>query len=253
MLAKERQHKIYNIIKNDGAVTTSKLVEIFNVSLETVRRDLLYMEQCGQLLRVHGGAVAKKGMKTFLDLKERNKEYSKQKQSLAAKAVEFVSDGDIIAVDAGSTAISFAEALRGRFSDLTVITHSLDVFNILCDEFNVILCGGRYIQSEKTFYGSVTLKTLESLHAQKAFIFPSAVSLEFGICDFQDDLFMVQKQMMKSSDKIFILADSSKFEKKALLKIDDMNPRYTYITDSDLPEELVQLYSENKLNIYLGK
>lgn len=79
MLAKEKQHKIYNIIKNDGAVTTSKLVEIFNVSLETVRRDLLYMEQCGQLLRVHGGAVAKKGMKTFLDLKERNKEYSKQK------------------------------------------------------------------------------------------------------------------------------------------------------------------------------
>lgn len=253
MLAKERQDKIYNIIKSSGAVTTSRLVEIFNVSLETVRRDLLCMEQRGQLLRVHGGAVAKKDMKTFLDLKERNKEYSVQKQRLAATAAEFISNGDIIAVDTGSTAISFAEALRGRFSDLTVITHSLDVFNILCDELTVILCGGHYMQSEKTFYGSVTLKTLESLHAQKAFIFPSAVSLEFGICDFQDDLYMVQKQIMKSSDEIFILADSSKFEKKALLKIDDMNTGYTYITDSDLPEELVQLYNENKLNLYLGK
>lgn len=252
MFANERQDKIYNILQKNGAVTTSSLMEVFSVSIETIRRDLLSMEQQGRLLRVHGGAVAKKDMKSFLNLRERNKEYGMQKQRLAAKAAEFVSNGDIIAVDSGSTAIAFAEILRDRFSDLTVITHSLDVFNTLCDELTVILCGGYYMQSEKTFYGSVTLKTLESIHVKKAFVFPSTVSLEFGICDFQDDLYMVQKQIIKSADEIFILADSSKFEQKALLKLADMNREYNYVTDNELPVEIRKLYKENNIKLYIG-
>ena len=187
MFAKERQDKIYEIVKNNGAVTTSALVKLFDVSIETVRRDLLEMERHGLLSRVHGGAVAIGEMKPYLDLNERNKEFTEQKRHLALKASEFISDGDIIGIDSGSTAISFSEVLKEKFSKLTVITNSLDVFNILCDSFSVILCGGHYLPYEKAFYGSLTLSMLKNLHMQKAFIFPSAVSFEFGICDYQKD------------------------------------------------------------------
>ena len=160
MLAKERQDKIYDIIKNNGAVTTSGLVEFFGVSTETIRRDLLDMEQHGQLLRVHGGAVAKRDMKPFLALKERNNEYGRQKRNLAFKAAEFISEGDIIGIDSGSTAVIFAETIRDRFSSLTVITHSLDVFNILCGKFSVILCGVHYMSNENAFYCPLPLDTV---------------------------------------------------------------------------------------------
>ena len=155
MFAKERQDQILSMIKKDGAVMTSKLVEIFGVSIETIRRDFLQLEKQGQLLRVHGGAVKKGSMKPFLELKERNNEYSRQKRSLSLKATEFIKNGDIIAVDTGSTAILFAEVLKERFSNLTVVTHSLDVFNVLSDHsrFSVILCGGYHIKKENSFCG----------------------------------------------------------------------------------------------------
>lgn len=254
MFANERQDKIYDMIQNNGAVTTARLVNFFGVSIETIRRDLLAMEQDGRLTRVHGGAVAKTAMKPFKKLRERNKEFGKQKYELSLKAAEFISDGDIIGIDSGSTAISFAEVLKERFSKLTIVTHSMDIFEMLSDykDFSVILCGGHYLREENAFYGELTLGMLNSLHIQKAFIFPSAVSLEYGICDYQKDLYQIQKQLIKSSNEIYILADSSKFEKAALLKLSNMKPDYIYITDNSLQNEIVKLYKENNIKIYLG-
>lgn len=254
MLAKERQSKIEKMLQKDGAVTTSSLVALFDVSVETIRRDFLAMEKNGLLTRVHGGAVANGEMMPFHDLAHRNLESSDQKKELSRIAAEFVSEGDYIAVDAGSTAIAFAEALKARFTRLTVVTYSSDVFEILRNhkEISVILCGGHYMREENSFFGNLTLEMLDKLHVQKAFVFPSAISLEFGICDYQQDFYLLQKKLLAVSDSIFILADSSKYEKKALLKLDDMRPEYTYVTDSRLSGELKNIYEENNLKIFNG-
>ncbi len=239
------------ILKNN-AVTVSNLVEKFGVSIETVRRDLLDMEKAGLLNRVHGGAVAKTGMNGFSVLSKRNTEHGQQKKALSLKACEFINEGDIIAVDVGSTATFFAEALKEKFAKLTVITHSLDVFNILNSykDFSVILCGGHFMREENSFFGPLTVNMYSSLYAQKAFIFTSAVSLEHGICDFRQEFYDAQKALLGCADEVFVLADSSKFEKKALLKLSDMKNDYIYITDSDLPKELKELYKENEIKIY---
>lgn len=254
MFANERQDQIYDMIQKNGAVTTSTLVDFFGVSIETIRRDLLTMEHNGRLTRVHGGAVTKCGMKPFKELKERNKEFGKQKYELSIRAAEFISNGDIIGVDSGSTAVSFAEVLKEKFSKLTVVTHSMDVFEMLSNhkDFSVILCGGHYLREENAFYGELTLDMLNSLHIQKAFVFPSAVSFEYGIYDYQKDLYQIQKQLLKSSDEIFILADSSKFEKTSLFRLNNMTPEYVYITDHLLQDEIVKLYEENSIRIYVG-
>jgi len=252
LFAKERQEQIYEMILKNNAVTVSSLVKKFDVSIETVRRDLLEMEKSGLLNRVHGGAVAKSGMSGFSTLSKRNTEHSEQKKTLSLKACQFINEGDIIAVDTGSTATFFAEALKEKFTKLTVITHSLDVFNILNShkEFSVILCGGHFIKEENTFFGPLTIDMFSKLYAQKAFIFTSAVSLEHGICDFRQEFYDVQRALLTNADEIFILADSSKFEKTALLKLCDMKDDYIYITDSDLPHELKDLYKENNIKIY---
>lgn len=254
MLAKERRDKIYMLIMKNGAVTTAGLMEKFNVSIETVRRDLLEMEKQGQLTRVHGGAVARGSMKPFLTLERRNEQFGELKYELSKKAMEFISEGDIISIDAGSTANVFAEVLKEHFSQLTVVTHSLDVVEILRDYggFSIILCGGTLKSSENTFYGALTLETLSKLHVQKSFVFPSAVSLSGGICDYQEEFYPIQRKLIECADEVFILADSSKLEKSALLKISDMNPDYTYITDSGIAREIESLYKENNIKIFIG-
>ena len=253
MLAQERHSKILDLVQKNGAVTAAKLVDLLGVSLETIRRDLLTLERSGKITRVHGGAVAKAEMKSYPELQQRIKEFKAEKYALSLKAAEFVSEGDIIGIDAGSTANAFAEVLKEKFTQLTVVTHSKDVFDILCNhrDFSVILCGGHYLRENNAFCGELTLEMLRNLHLQKVFITPSAISIEYGICDYEKDLYPIQKQMIHSSDTVYIIADSSKFEKAGFLQIDSMKKEYIYVTDALLSDEAVKLYEELALQIHL--
>ncbi len=251
MFANQRQGKIKEMIITQGAVNVSELIKLFGVSIETVRKDLLILEQAGALKRVHGGAVRSGEMKKYDTLSERNAENIELKKELSLKAVDFIKEGDFVAIDAGSTATLFAKALKERFNALTVVTHSKDVFDILCDyaQFDVILCAGHYLKEERAFFGDLAQNTLNQLHVQKAFIFVSAISIEYGVFDFQKELLNMQKGMIRAADEIYILADNTKFEKTGLLKLCDMEDAYTYITDSGLSSKLKEMYLNNGIKI----
>ncbi len=251
MFAKERRNKILDLLYTKGAVTSSELMDFFDVSIETVRRDLLELEKQGKISRVHGGAMLVSEMKKFIDLPSRIEDNKDNKIALCETAVMFVKDNDIIAVDSGSTAIYFAHALKKRNLKLTVITHSVDVFEILNNEekINVILCGGHYLKKEKAFYGTLTLDMLSRLHAGKAFLFPSAISVNRGIMDFNNELAQVQERMLYTADKVYFLADSDKFEKSALIKICDMSSNHIYITDSNFNMNYKTIYSNAGYNV----
>ena len=142
MFANERHQKILSLLKRNGAVTTAELIEVFGVSIETVRRDLLQLERSGQLQRVHGGAIVPGNMRPYPDLPQRLEANQSSKEALCATATLLVEEDDIICIDSGSTAYFFAKALVGKFSRLTVVTHSMDVFEILSQKegFRIILC-----------------------------------------------------------------------------------------------------------------
>lgn len=254
MFANERQNLIYELVCKNGAVTTANLVKTFGVSIETIRRDLLSMEQNRMLKRVHGGAIANGKMKHFGTLADRVEENNDLKRELAEAAADFINENDTIAIDSGSTSLVFIKVLQERFSSLTIVTYSLDIFTELCKfkDFKVILCAGHFMKDENTFFGSFVLEALEKIHVQKSFVFTSAVSLKHGICDFNQDLLLLQKKLLSCSDDVFVLADSSKFESTALLKLDEMKNEYTYITDTHLSEELRQIYSENGIRVVAG-
>ena len=251
MLASQRQEKILSLLRANGAVTVADLVARMEVSLETVRRDLLSMEKAGMLKRVHGGAIPVTEMMAYQPLEQRNREQSRQKDAVARAAAALVEDGDYIAVGTGSTPMHFAQELKNRFTRLTVVTYSLSVFEILKDVpgFQLILLGGHYIPEENSFFGQTTLEILDRLHVQKAFVFPSAISLDHGIWGFEQTLYPMQQKLLACCDQAYILADSSKFERTALYKVADTRQEFIYVTDPELPEALRSLYSENGLRI----
>lgn len=251
MLSDERHKYICELVNENGAVTAAELVKQLAVSAETIRRDLLLLEKRQLLQRVHGGAVKLGGMERFYALPYRMKQNDDKKHELARFAMSFIENGDVIAVDAGSTAVAFAEALSRTDMHVTVVTHSLDIFEILSEHknFDVLLCGGRFLNEERAFCGELAIDTMRKLHTRKAFLFVSAVSLKFGICDYHYELYQMQKQILEMADEVFVLADSTKFEKNALFKLDEMSARYTYITDSGIGENLRGLYRENNINI----
>jgi len=255
LFAKERQFQIVEMLRTNGAVTVSDLVERFQVSIETVRRDLLQLEKQGALQRVHGGAVLFGEMMPISKLPQRIEENKEGKILLSQTAAELVQEGDIIYIDNGATATYFAQALKMRFSKLTVVTNSQDVFNIMGEKegFSVILCGGNYMKEERAFYGYLTQETIKKLYVDKAFVIPSAISLQGGVCDFSHDLAPIQQQITERCDKLYFLADSQKFERHGLLKLSDLDKNCFIVTDPGISEELKRLYAEKGVHIITEK
>ena len=251
MFADERRSKIAEMLKNRPSVTTSELTEIFQVSVETIRRDLEFMEHQGQLKRVHGGAIAVGKMQNYTTFSRRVEEHQQEKHEVALTACSYIKEGDTIALDAGSTTYELAALLGERFRELTVLTHSLEVIKILDGQENIrtILAGGFYMPEEKCFCGHLTLDMVRQLHVSKCFIAPSAISLNFGISDHKPELIAVQRTFLEISDQAYILTDSSKFETCAPLKICDFDPKFVYITDRGLSAEMLEAYRRASVNV----
>ena len=133
----DRRKRIIAMLQRDGVVKVAKLMEIFQVSIETIRRDLEALEKLGVLTRVYGGAVAvkKRGIEPHIEL--RKTEHHDEKRGIGERAVDFVDDGDVIVIDLGTTTLEFAKALVGKKKNLTVLTNSIPVALTLSEDENV--------------------------------------------------------------------------------------------------------------------
>lgn len=251
MLADERRSQIANMVKQEHAVTTSELVERFQVSLETIRRDLEGMEQQGLLRRVHGGAVPVGGPQDYHNFATRSRIRQPEKHKLALMACACIGEGDYIAIDCGTTAIELAKCIRGRFRKLTVLTYSLEVFHILSEDENcrVILAGGHYLAGEKSFCGHLTVDMMRQVHVAKSFLTPSGIALGYGISDYVQEIIELQRTMLEIADEVCILADSAKYGVHAPLKICGVDTGYRYFTDPGLPEEICETYGRASIHI----
>ena len=251
MFAIERKQSICEILELNGSVSIGELMKKFGVSAETVRRDLLQLERQGKLRRIHGGAIPLGGITKEKPLSDRIGEFEKEKEELSETAVSLINDEDIIAIDCGSTAIKLCEAIVRRAGSLTVLTASLDNFNILRQnkKIKVILIGGVFDEGNNLFYGRISIETVRRYHVAKCFIFPYAVSLKNGISGYCDNASYMQEAFMSISDKVIILADSNKFEKSAFEKLSDTEKSFTYVTDSGLPEVIRTEYIENGIDL----
>lgn len=251
MLTHERYERILEMLETNNAVTVNNLKERFDVSIETVRRDLYYLENQGLLKRVHGGAVSIKKDYEFHEFSQRLDEKAEQKDYIADLAVSLIVEGDSIALGAGTTSLSIAKRLKESFKSLTIITNSIAVINELQDfeSFKVIMTGGYYLKNEYCLYGAIAVNNIKNFHVKKAFVAPSGISIDYGVSDYIPELIEVDKAYISISDTTIFLADSSKFNNVGLIKMCDLEPSHIIVTDDKLSEEILEIYSRNKIKI----
>mgnify|MGYP000875935473 CR=1 FL=1 len=254
MFARERHEAICEMLKQQRSVTVAELVEKFGVSVETVRRDLAYLEKRRQLTRVHGGAIAVSDkMRHFSALSERMSENAEKKRKLSETAATLVSENDVIAIDSGSTANIFIRVLCEKFEKLTIVTYSQDIIEAASDKsgFSIIMLGGYYMPSERVFYGFLTDECLKHVHVSKAFIFPSALSLKYGITINIGEFYNLQRGLMRISDRCYVLADSTKFENASPIRLCELDEPNGIVTDSGLDEQIYRQYKEKGINLII--
>ena len=218
-----------------------------------MRKDFLTLEKNGFLVRTHGGAVAVYGgkMVELKNLKNRLVDFPELKKEVAENAVSFINEGDVVPIDAGTTAIYIAQLLAKRFNRLTVVTYCMSKFERLKDvkNFKVILAGGEFIPEENAFTGHLTTETLSKLHVMKSFVLPAAISVQNGIGYMHKEFVESAKMLIEMADKIFVVGDSSKYEHYAMYKISETEKNYTYITDSEISQDIVNKYKKSGLKL----
>ncbi len=245
MLAIERRNAILEKLQAERRVVVSELSILFDVSEETIRRDLEKLENEGYAIKSYGGAVLNENANLDLPFNIRKNKNVIGKQKIAELLSDIIHDGDYIFLDASSTAVAIAKAIKHK-KDITIITNSLEIAIELLEvpDCKVISTGGEIVSTAFGLVGHVTDKTIRSYYVDKAIVSSKGFELEKGFTD-SDERHANNKRSMLESAKMKILAiDSSKFDRVAFAKIGDLRDVTMIVTDEKPAEEWLKKMEE---------
>ena len=250
LLSAERESLICRSL-TAGVRTIAELSNELQVSEATVRRDLETLEKQGVIRRVYGGAELLRKRHTEPLYEEKASLHAREKLQIAEAAVKFIQEGDTIFLDGGSTVLEMARRLP-PLRDLTVVTNSLMAAADLMEKnFHIILVGGEFRSLSRTLVGPLTSKILESLTISKAFLGTIGLEAERGISTTDPNEAYTKELVMKRSDKVFLLADSSKFGVSSFVFSGSAKDIDVLVTDSALPQAAQKQLKTKNIEVIL--
>lgn len=215
MLVEERRQRVLDLVSTRGFASLADLAEHIQVSESTVRRDLEYWHQQGNLRRTHGGAIFVGDGSAFPALEERTDFQREEKISIARAAADRIRDGETVLLDGGTTTLEVAKLILGR--SLQVVTNSLPIAALLAGsrETDLVLLGGYIYPKTGVALGPFTIRMMQDLHVHQTLLSVSGIT-EKGL--FNSNLLLVEteRQMMRCADEVIVLADHTKLGKPAL-------------------------------------
>jgi DeoR/GlpR family transcriptional regulator of sugar metabolism len=247
MYTLERQQHILQYVRNNKVVKLVTLTKEFNVSMETIRRDIQLLVQEKKIEKFYGGVKYIEPVEGLMD--NRLTQQLTEKIAIAKTCASLVEDGDCIFIDSGTTTYQMTPFLLGK-EKLTVVTNSLPVaFDLIGSNIEVMIIGGKIRHSEKSVTSNDFLFRFEHLNINKAFICASGVTLEKGISDFSIEEAMTRKQLINISQTVYVATDSSKFNKDVAIQVCPLDQVDMIITDNKLSKDTLKQYTETGIKL----
>lgn len=232
MLAIERKNEILKKLRAEQRVLVSELAAHYNVTEETIRRDLDKLEKDGYATKTYGGAIWGNSTKTDLSYTIRNKTNVDAKNTIGNIIAKLVEDGDHLMIDDSSTAIYAAKALKEK-KNLTVITNSVELVVELSnvDSWTVMSTGGRLKSDSLCLVGNQSLEMLRSYHVDIALISCKGIDMEAGITDSSEYTAQIKQAMLRAAKKRILILDGTKFDKVSFVDICSLSDVDTVVTN----------------------
>src|SRR6202047_4679847 len=245
MTAEARRRKILQLLEEAGTVKVEELSDRFMVSQVTIRKDLSDLEQQGLLQRTYGGAVFSHRSRFNISFIEKVNLQAAQKEAIARTALEYIHEGDTIILDAGSTTLSLASALVGKFQSLYVITSSVPAaLELARAGYELLLVGGQVRNYSLALIGAAAVCPLESYHADRAFLGSSGTTIAHGHSTPNPLDAEVKRAMIRCADEAYVLTDASKFGHAWLATYARLDEVALHITDPDIPVNFGKTFGE---------
>ena len=251
MLYNERVQVILDQLQMKSTVKVNELSRLMDVSVDTIRRDLRSMERDGLIVCVRGGACLREPSMSVANFTGREIINSGLKREAAKKAIEYVGQGDLIALNSGTTNTVLAQELAASGVRCTVVTNNFAALEVLMGSqtIDVIAVGGDVDPQERSSCGSVCEAQFGRYRPDTAFLSINAVSLEDGFTDFRFREMGVIELLSKTAKKVIAVMDSSKFGATSKSKVLELQQVGLLVTDSQADPETVEQYGERGLKI----
>jgi DeoR family transcriptional regulator, glycerol-3-phosphate regulon repressor len=240
-----RQNQIMTLLRENGRVAVEELTALFEVSPQTIRRDLNEMSEARVITRVHGGAIIASGVENLV-YEARKLVAQTQKRLIGEAAARLIADNSSLFINIGTTTEEVAHALLGH-SGLLVITNNLNVAAELYRNrsFEVIITGGSIRPSDGGIVGTTALDLIRQFRVDTAVIGTSAIDEDGTLLDFDIREVHAARAIIEIARRVILVTDSSKFSHSAAAQITTLRDIDILVTDYlPLPEveELCRAY-----------
>lgn len=250
MLAIERRNAILAKLSLEGKVIVSELSLEFDVTEETIRRDLEKLDKEGLAQKTYGGAVLNHGLNTDLPFTVRKKSNVEQKERIAEKISQMIHDGDYIMLDSSSTAIYITKYIK-NLKNITLITNSVETLIELADKenWNVLSTGGTLKPGALSLLGTTAERMVRSFHVDLAVCSSKGLDLEMGITDSNERDSEIKRAIFSSATRKILAVDSSKFDKISFVRVGDITDVDTIVTDTAPSERWIDYLKDKNVEL----
>lgn len=251
-LLSPRQADIVALAKSDGRVSVDGLADRFNVTPQTIRKDLNDLCERGVLQRYHGGAILASGTAN-LGYEARRKLATEEKRRIGIKAASLIPDSSSLLINIGTTTEQVAAALRGK-QGLLVITNNMNVANILqgYEQIEIIVAGGVVRHLDGGVVGEAAVDFIRQFKVDYAVIGASAIDEDGTLLDFDYREVKVAQAIIACARKSILVADSMKFERTAPVRIGHISQLDVFVTEAEPPERVRQLCCDSEVAIEIA-
>lgn len=253
MFAEERQEMIVKILNQEGSVRVKTLSEKFNVTEDSIRKDLTLLEKKGLLKKTYGGAVKKRKIVHQIDVADRKGRDIEAKKEMAKRALSLIKERDTVFLDISTTSIEIAKQLVGISFPLTVVTNMLDVLLILhkSEWVDVICIGGRLHNELEGFVGSVANEQLQNYNFDSAFIGMVGLDLDSNRAyTYFDEDGYTKSAAIANSKKAYMMLEDKKLEDDGSYSFAKTEDFFGVISDGKLSERNKKKLMDKGLTIY---
>ncbi len=249
----ERKDEILKLLAENRTMKIGKLAEKFQVSMETIRRDLNELEEMKMIRRVRGGAMLNTQYGILSDYTDRIVENSNEKILIGKKAAEFVKDGDCIIIDTGTTNLEFSRFLKEK-KDLTVFTNSIKIACELvgASGIKVVVIGGQLQPEEGRTSGCWAERMVDEIYVDKLFLGVDGILPEYGVVHYHMEEGNLRRHCVKHAKQVFALTDHSKFGQKALYRVCELGELDYIITDEKADKEMLKKFRNTGVKVVIA-
>jgi len=252
VLAVERLAAIEKALNSSDCVSVADLSKTFMVTEETIRRDLdKIVTRDSTVLRVHGGAYKQREFDQEAPYQLREGMLVEEKERIARRSFSLLEPGDTIMLDSSTTALHLAQYIKQSTLKISIITNSLRIASELsdCNHTNLIVAGGTFRQSSRSFIGYAATRAMEELHAEKAFVSCSGLHAEFGLTDNNEGEAQIRRLMLANSSYRYLLVDSDKFGRCKNYRIADLHGIHALFTNREPDQGIMTLMTESGVEL----